>query len=76
MNSRVRIQELRAVLADFVDAVPRCDHCRAPATRSVPAGPGYPGYRYCDGHPLSEKVPENRLAAPLRAAIALLGRVC
>jgi hypothetical protein len=59
----------RAVLRELVDALPRCDHCHAPATRAHGRG----GARYCDEHAPAGCPPYPR-AEPLRRALAALGR--
>lgn len=60
----------REALRALVASLPRCDACAAPATRAFGRG----GARWCDAHgPASPYLTDYPRAAPLRAAVKLLG---
>lgn len=64
--AQVRIHALREAARALVDALPKCDHCSAPATKATKRGGG----RWCDEHgPHDADYPR---AAPLRALVKLL----
>ncbi len=67
LKLHIENEKLRETLRALIAALPKCDYCDRPATRSY----GRNQIRWCDEH--GPGVTEYPRAAPLRAAIEALG---